>query len=485
MSKLTLIGDLILQKMSEEDIRAGPPPPPKAREGVSQSQGRSNRLEDPQSGTSGGAAYNWQLEWQQYWQQQQAWQQAWQPPPWGSQNFWPWYQPPRAPWAGMQADIGNQPGGIRSGRNKSNFGEGSKGSGEFPDRRSSVSGDEDQESEEEDRDVDLNFKEKVELAFKILDIVPETDPREDRHLYLRKQKPRAPLLKFPFARLIDEIFQETWDGATRSKNYDWDEEMVAPVGALGEGKRCTAKFQPRYKYYAVQHERSEDKTALWPTKQREVDGNFRSVFNLSQKPKKSNLDDYSDLTGKAVCILNQLVFFGDAIKVVVGSLGEGRELEANSTAVTLQELVDVQTRSFRDLAYTLASLDLSLLLAKREEVLKPCKISEEDKCLLRFAPPKDAEHRLFSGKLNAFESMRAKRDNNKMIAQMGQKGNNMGMNKEPSYRAQGEVTRKGFRKFEGSKKSQPFRSYNWSRREEKKGPKDRKPGPKGGKEKEM
>ena len=128
----------------------------------------------------------------------------------------------------------------------------------------------------------------------------------------------------------------------------------------------------------------------------------------------SLIKSYSKPT--TIGMLNQAMFFGEAMKTVLGKVQQQEDPGLQDAVDTMADFVDIQTKTFKDLGYVLAGLDLSLLLAKREEALKGAKLSAEDKNLLRFAPPTDSEQRLFAGKLHTFEEMRAKRDNCRAIA---------------------------------------------------------------------
>jgi hypothetical protein len=74
--------------------------------------------------------------------------------------------------------------------------------------------------------------------------------------------------KFGIAQLSPQVM---------SRTSPW---LLPKLGCIAEGKKCQAKYVPKMKFYALEHDKAE-KQDLWPTKKREVDGNF--LFCLSQR----------------------------------------------------------------------------------------------------------------------------------------------------------------------------------------------------------
>ncbi len=160
----------------------------------------------------------------------------------------------------------------------------------------------------------------------------------------------------------------------------------------------------------------------WPSMIREIDHDFCAVFDKDKPSKLSTNTSNMVETGKLLKMLNQTAFMVKASNVVMKDLGNNlQNEEAKGSMEVLKGFLEISENMVDQMINVTTNMQLNNLV-RREEVLKQNKgankLSIHEKNVLRFAPPKDNNERLFSGKLQEFKDRKAQRDQVTVINQV-------------------------------------------------------------------
>ncbi len=96
--------------------------------------------------------------------------------------------------------------------------------------------------------------------------------------------------------------------------------------------------------------------------------------------------------------------------------------EAKGSMEVLKGFLEIREKTIDQMINVTTNMQLNNLVRRREEVLKQNKgankLTIHEKNVLRFAPPKDNNNRLFAGKLQEFKDWKAQTDQVTVINQV-------------------------------------------------------------------
>jgi hypothetical protein len=255
-----------------------------------------------------------------------------------------------------------------------------------------------------DLDVEyVDYRSKIELASDLLYYKPVEDD-DERGLETGKSKDDKVPMEFPFTEVLQKHFERAWLGATGEEDLDaeGDRDMLTPpIMGVKDGKRSWPKKAPKMKFYRV---RSKSNPG-WPLDKVQVDPNLKDAVQGSSSGPKP-VDDWMDMVGRSLKVLNQMVFFNEATAKMMKKLGQVLPPELLEKWKSFKEFVHIQNQSLEDLMSINTNLMINLLLDKRAACVQNAKVSKDIKSALKFISPIDTKSRLFSGKLNDFDKDR-------------------------------------------------------------------------------
>ena len=268
----------------------------------------------------------------------------------------------------------------------------------------------DKSSDEESDREEGDYRTTINLALAALG-KPRMEEKEKvtSDLRIKEQKKRKGAIVFPLTQTMDRNFNNAWKGAIKGQKSDI---LDPPQRAIKMGKTALPDRLPFRKWYTV----DKDSHAGWPLKGLELDANC-DLLGLTQK--KSLINDWIDLNGRVCGVLNQCIFFAEASKNILSTdLKEQVKEEGLCKFEALEDFLDSRAKALDDLAILCSSLQVNLMLAKRDEVINSTdKLSDSEKLALRYVAPVDKEGRLFSGALEEFAAAKNKREEQNAIVE--------------------------------------------------------------------
>jgi hypothetical protein len=287
---------------------------------------------------------------------------------------------------------------------------------------------------------ELRYAKKVQLIYKLGSRVQPRDsaPFQSSHA-ISKPKEGRPILVIPVMDDMKDYFQRAWDGATMQAGYEWDEHMRPPTAGKKIGAISQPHRLPGYKHYAVEHVKLPDQKTEWPwaSVKRDVDLNTNLSFVKDQKDKPwdSRVDEFMNMNGRLLMMINQSMFVGQAYaKLLIDLAPDPEDIVATTNYKAFSDLLDINAQTVDHMASVATNQQLNMMLGKRDEALIRTSLTDEQKLLLRYATPKHSAtggHELFSGKLNKFTEYRGDRAERSLVINMGEINKNQGKRNTP------------------------------------------------------
>ena len=262
---------------------------------------------------------------------------------------------------------------------------------------------------------DATYRQKCDAAFQVIGKTMKSDKVNESDITDYKKGFTQRKVYFPMSNTVDKHFIRYWNSLRGS---DIEAKITEGITSLTpfqmaskEGKQFAFKKYPPMKFYNMEKEECK-----WPMGKVTVDSDFNPLISKVSAKETPNFDTWMKKTGDILRIVNQQAFFAEAMKKLLDELVQfGLECDDPNLGARLKLIADfnnVRGKSLEDLANISTGLQLSLLLAKREEALEKAahlKDKEVDSSVLRFASPLDSEQRLFSGVLSEYNTLRASR----------------------------------------------------------------------------
>ena len=275
-----------------------------------------------------------------------------------------------------------------------------------------------------DDDEFLNYKDRIKLAHSVLGTEPPKTEVLASTVRRYECTPKEKSCTFPLSKNLDIHFKESWKAITGDRLYLPPSERKsklahptepAKLGRLGKSPKEVTKNR----WYKVEGEDRRSKPCeRWPFKSWDIDDDFVETFKVSSPSKYSTMSDWMDELGKILGLVNQLCFFSEAAFKIVESGFEEHVKESGKHAwEALDAFTSTGGNTLDEITSATTNLMLNMLVRRREEVIKSCKLEPEEANLLRFAAPQHDNGKLFRGTLPEFREWKAKRAQTEVLTE--------------------------------------------------------------------
>ena len=311
----------------------------------------------------------------------------------------------------------------------------------------------------------VNYRSKLVIAAGILQ-VDITDKDDDKPSLVSRDKRQRTDIEFPFSPILAKRFEASWASASGEVEFQVPEvkDILSPPGqGIKTGKRARPKGLPKQKWYKVK----EESNPGWPLESCREDSEAKSTLKTYGQQYRKPLDDWMEMNGKLLQVLNQFSFFNQAAAEVVTALDADMPQELKERWDILKDFGLVQSQSLEDCIAVSTNMMVNLLLEKREATVQNSKMPDQDKPALKFVTPLDKQHRLFSGKINEYwkakKEIGSSRVSEEMISFLKRQGRKSSPAKSSSRNYKGKNS--GERKDEGYKDNKDY-DYNYKNKKQ-------------------
>ena len=327
------------------------------------------------------------------------------------------------------------------------------------------------ESEEEvsdfEKQEEISYRRKVQFGYEVLGLEQPTESAVYDDKLEFDSKAQRGLVAFPIADNVNKGFQEAWNAACGEQDYAWGASLNPPQrgSKIKDSTRTAPPKMPKLAYYKMVTDIKDNTDAMWPTGALGVDANFvSSIGSRFGKPRKTPTDDWMDFMGRIIRIQNQALFFTEVQQKVMnkhvepaisaleetmsqlsasddGAVTPGSILPTIESAIqelsegweSLKEVVSTRNRALQDMTKTATNAMINMLVVRRGETLSNSGLSEEEREVLKHAPPKDNQKRLFSGKLVEFGDLRTAASHNKVLVELARRPQQRPLIHKPTF----------------------------------------------------
>ena len=258
-----------------------------------------------------------------------------------------------------------------------------------------------------------NYKDKVSLAYSILNTEPPVHIEEDPGLVPESRDDFRKVL-FPIDDVLHINFKKAWRSISgNGKQTDFKKFSVEAPNNPSDSKFKKippSKINPRW--YFIEGEGMESYSPeRWPLKSWKLDEDFGTIFNVNQPKKDSTIGECMEQVGLTLKMINQSALFIRATQEAITALEPFIQEEGQVYWQALTDLLSVRDKTVSHLGLQTTNLQLNLLVKRREEELDKIKTLDNlDKKILKFAAPQSADGRIFGGYLAKWKEWKSQRD---------------------------------------------------------------------------